>query len=485
MRITMSHDIDENIQENYKWTALTVTSLGMLVGILNASTLIIALPTMMVKLNTDLFGIMWVLISYSLLLTILAPAWGRLADIHGRKKLYVYGLAVFTVGSLLCGLAADIGQLIAFRVLQAVGGSMLVANGTIIVTDAFKRKELGKAMGILSMIMAAAFVVGPILGGFLTLINWRLNFFFNVPIGIFTTVWAHLKLKDIAVLPKGETFDLKGMVLFTIAFITSMLYLTAGLILGLTSPPMLLSLVIAIVSFAAFLREERRAIYPLMDLNLFKIRIFSYGQLSALLNSIARGAVMILLILFFQGPWGYDPLTASILTIPLAIGLAITGPIGGVLSDKYGSRIISTVGLIISLVGLLGLATMHYDTPYWILAVWMFINSFGSGLFQPPNTSAIMSSVAPERRGVASSMRAFFNSAGMVLSMGVSFPLIMGTISIEQMMNMFIVGGASMPVAVQEAFTGGITNAFILSSIITVPAIIVSAMRGKGDTKGK
>ena len=164
----------------------------MLVGILNASTLIIALPTMMVKLNTDLFGIMWVLISYTLLLTILAPAWGRLADIHGRKKLYVYGLAVFTIGSLLCGLAANINQLIAFRVLQAVGGSMLVANGTIIVTDAFKRNELGKAMGILSMIMAAAFVVGPILGGFLTMIDWRLNFFFNVPIGIITTVWAHL-----------------------------------------------------------------------------------------------------------------------------------------------------------------------------------------------------------------------------------------------------------------------------------------------------
>lgn len=399
-----------NTPDSYKWTALSVASLGTLVGVLNASTLIIALPTMMVKLNTDLFGIMWVLIIYMLFMTILAPAWGRLADIYGRKKLYVYGLAVFTVGSLLCGLAANINQLIAFRVLQAVGGSMLVSNGTIIVTDAFKRTELGKAMGILSMIMAAAFVVGPILGGFLTMIDWRLNFFINVPIGIITTLWAHYKLKEVAELPKGETFDLKGMVLFTIAFLTSMIYLTAGFVLGLTSLPMLLSLVIAIVSFAAFLGVEKRAIYPLMDLNLFKIRIFSYGQLSAFLNSIARGAVMILLILFFQGPWGYDPLMASILTIPLAIGLAITGPIGGVLSDKYGSRIIST---------------------------------------------------------------------------GISFPLIMGTISLEQMMNMFVVGGASMPVAVQEAFTSGLTNAFILSSIITVPAIIASAMRGNEDTKSK
>ncbi len=189
----MTSNNDKNIPESYKWTALSVTSLGMLVGILNASTLIIALPTMMVKLNTDLFGIMWVLIIYMLFITILAPAWGRFADIRGRKKLYVYGLVVFTIGSLLCGLAANINQLIAFRVLQAVGGSMLVANGTIIVTDAFRRSELGKAMGILSMIMAAAFAVGPILGGFLTLIDWRLNFLFNVPIGIVTTIWAHLK----------------------------------------------------------------------------------------------------------------------------------------------------------------------------------------------------------------------------------------------------------------------------------------------------
>jgi EmrB/QacA subfamily drug resistance transporter len=481
----MRSNEDKNVQDSYKWTALSVTSMGMLVGILNASTLIIALPTMMVKLNTDLFGIMWVLMSYTLLLTILAPAWGRLADIHGRKKLYVYGLAIFTIGSLLCGFSANIGQLIAFRVLQAIGGSMLVSNGTIIVTDAFKRNELGKAMGILSMIMAAAFVVGPILGGFLTLIDWRLNFFINVPIGIITTVWAHYKLKDIAELPKGETFDLKGMILFTIAFLASMIYLTAGFVLGLTSGPMLLTLVIAIVTFAAFLRVERQTIHPLMDLNLFKIRIFSYGQLSNLLNSIARGAVMILLILFFQGPRGYDPLMASILIFPLAIGLAVTGPIGGVLSDKYGSRMISTVGLVISLMGLLGLATMHYNTPYWILAVWMFINSFGSGLFQPPNTSAIMSSVSPHRRGVASSMRAFFNSAGMVLSMGIAFPLIMRTISLTEMMDMFVIGGGNMPVAVQEAFTGGITSAFILSAIITVPAIIVSAMRGKEDKHGE
>lgn len=168
------------IGDDYRWVALSIASLGTLVGVLNASTLIIALPTIMVDLHTDLIGVMWVLISYLLIMTILAPAWGRLTDIRGRKQLYVAGLAVFTLGSLFCGFSMDITQLIGFRIVQAIGGSLLIANGTIIVADAFKRQELGRAMGIVSMIAATAFVVGPILGGFLTVIDWRLNFFFNV-----------------------------------------------------------------------------------------------------------------------------------------------------------------------------------------------------------------------------------------------------------------------------------------------------------------
>ncbi len=467
----------------YKRIALAITSLGTLVGVLNASTLIIALPTIMVKLHTSLLGVMWVLISYTLFLTILAPAWGRLADIHGRKKLYVFGLVVFTFGSLLCGLAQNVTQLIAFRVIQAAGGSLIVANGTTIVTDAFDRGELGRAMGVLSMIIAAAFVVGPILGGLLTKIDWRLNFFFNLPIGAATALWAHFRLRDIAALPAGQTFDLKGMVLFATAFITSMAYLTAGFMIGLASIPMLVVLAVAIASLTAFVRFEKRTSFPLIDIDLFRIRAFSAGQFSNFLNSVARGAVMILLILFFQGPRGHDPLVASILIAPLAVGLAVTGPLGGLLSDKYGTRIISTLGLVISLAGLVGLAAMRYDTSYLSIAIWMFINGFGSGLFQPPNTSAIMSSVPVDRRGTASSIRVFLNNAGMVLSMGISFPMIMGTLSFDEVMDMFVKGGEHMPAALQEAFTRGVTRAFVLSSIITVPAIVVSALRGKEDVR--
>ena len=469
---------NEPSDPSYKWIALIIASLGTLVGVLNASTLIIALPTMMVDLHTDLVGVTWVLISYMLLITILAPACGRLADMYGRRNIYIAGLAVFTVGSLLCGLAPDIGWLNGFRIIQAVGGAIIIANGVIIVVDAFPKYELGKAMGILSMIMAATFVIGPIIGGFLTMIDWRLNFFLNIPIGIAATVYAHMKLREVSDFSVKESFDFTGMGLFAVAFIFLTVYGSAGFLFGLFSPSMLAVLGIGLCSLAAFIRHELTTPHPLIDLALFRIRAFSYGQLSAFINAIARGAVMMLLILFFQGLKGEDPLTASILVAPLAIGLVITGPIGGILSDKYGPRLISTTGLIISLAGLAGLAMMQYNTPYWVIACWMFVNGFGSGLFQPPNTGAIMSSVPAERRGAASAMRAFFNNTVMVISMTLALPLLVSTIPLDQIMNMFVVGGMNMPVATQIVFTRGIAAVFALSTILTVPAIIVSALRG-------
>lgn len=469
--------------DQYKWVALTVASLGTMVGILNASTLIIALPTMMVDLNTTLVNVTWVLIVYMLFMTILAPACGRLADTYGRRNIYIFGLGIFTVSSLLCGIAADVTQLIGFRVIQAIGGAIIVSNGTIIIADAFPRHELGRAMGILSMIMAATFVVGPIIGGFLTMISWRLNFFLNIPIGLYAGYYAWKQLKEVHEFAGTESFDLKGMLFFAIAFITLTIYGSAGFLFGLANPPMLAVLVIGILSLWAFIRQEQSCASPMIDLTLFKEKIFLFSQMSAFINAVARGAVMMLLILFFQGLRGYDPLMASILVAPLAIGLVITGPIGGSLSDRYGSRSITTLGLIISLVGLVGLALMHYDTPYWLIALWMFINGFGSGLFQPPNTSAIMMSVPADRRGAASAMRAFFNNTGMVISMTIAMPLLVSTVPLDQMMNMFVVGGLHQPEAVQIAFTQGITLAFWISSVITVLAIIVSAMRGAGDAR--
>ena len=466
---------------NYKWIALLVASLGTLVGILNSSTLIIALPTLMVDLDTTLVNVTWILIVYMLVMTIFAPACGRLADIYGRKKIYIFGLLVFTGASLLCGLVADVYQLIGFRVFQAIGGAIIVANGTIIVADAFPRQELGRAVGILSTIIAATFVLGPIVGGFLTLIDWRLNFFLNVPIGIIAAYVAWKLLHEVHEFKGEETFDFLGMILFAISFIALTIYGGAGFLIGLFSPEMIITLTIGLVFLVVFIRHELRTKYPLIDLSLFKSRTYLFGQSSSFINAIARGAIMMLLILFFQGLKGYDPLMASILIAPMGVGLVVTGPIGGSLSDKYGSRIVTTFGLVVSIIGLLGLAMMQYDTSTWLILIWIFIIGVGSGLFQPPNTSAIMSCVSPERRGAASAMRVFLSNTGAVIAMTVSLPILVNTIPLEQMMNMFVVGGMNQPLPVQIAFTGGITLAFWISSAITIVAIIASAMRGTDE----
>ncbi len=462
----------------YKWIALLVTSLGTLGGVLNGSTLIIALPTIMIALNTTLIGVMIPLVVYLLVTTITAPLWGRLADIYGRKRLYLIGLVLFTIGSLLCGFSADIVQLTGFRILQAFGGSILIANSTIIITDAFPRGELGRANGLLSMIMAAAFVVGPILGGVLTLVDWRLNFFFNLPIGLAALYLGARHLREPSLPPSGGRFDYPGMGLFTVAVLSLIVYVGVGFIPGLLSPVMLAVLAVFLVSLGLFVRRETRIPHPLIDLSLFRIRIVAFGQLSAFLNAIARGAVMVLLILYFQGVRGFDPLTASILIAPLAIGLVVMGPVGGILSDRYGSRLISTAGLALSLAGLAGLALIRYDTPYLWIALPLFVNGLGSGLFQSPNTSAVMAAVPPERRGITSSVRALLNNLGMVISMAIATPVLLGSVPMDEMMQMFVIGGTNMPVAVQQAMTGGIALAFVVAAVLTLPAVVASALRG-------
>ncbi len=463
----------------YKWLALLIASLGTLGGVLNGTTLLIALPTIMIALNTTLIGVMAPIIVYMLVTTITAPLWGRAADLYGRKRLYLAGLVLFTLGSLLCGISTDIVQLTGFRVFQAVGGSILIANSTIIVTDAFPRGELGRANGILSMILAAASVVGPVLGGVLTLIDWRLNFYFNIPIGLAALYLGVRYLRE-PTLPRlgAERFDYAGLALFTIAVMTLLVYVGVGVMPGFLSPVMLATLGIFLVSLVLFVRRENSIPNPLIDLSLFRIQIVAFGQLSVFLNAIARGAVMILLILYFQGVRGLDPLTASILIAPLAVGLVIMGPVGGILSDRYGSRSISTIGLVISLVGLAGLAVIRYDTPYTWIALSMFVNGMGSGLFASPNTSAVMAAVPPERRGITSSVRALLNNLGMVISMAIAMPVLIGSVSMDQIMEMFVIGGTNMPIPVQEAVTAGITFAFAVSTLLTVPAVIASALRG-------
>lgn len=462
----------------YKWIALSCTTLGALFSVLSGSTLLIALPDIMKELHASMNSIMWTIMIYLLVITILVPAIGRVADMIGRKKLYVSGFIVFTIGSLLCGFSQTAWQLILFRFIQSVGGALLVAVSTPIVADAFPRSELGKALGINGMIISVASVIGPILGGALISIGWRWIFFINLPIGIVGSIWAGIQLKEMEHLPKKQKFDWGGTLLFSIGMLSLLIALTFGSFAGWLNQETLLLFAAALVFIIAFIHVENRVNQPMLDLSLFKNKMLAFAYTSNLLNGIARGAVTFLLVFYFQGIKGIDPIVAGMLLAPFAIAMMIMAPLSGRMSDRYGSRMLSSVGLLISAIGLIGMMEIKATTSINSLIVWMFITGLGSGMFFPPNTSAIMGAVPAQRRGIAGGVRTMMNNAGSVISIALSMAIISSSITPEAMQGLFAgtqVG--SQGIAINQ-FILGLRAAFTISFIMSLFAAAMSYMQG-------
>lgn len=463
---------------DYKWIALSCTSLGAFFSVLNGSTLIIALPEIIKSLNAGIGVILWTVMGYMLAMTILVPSIGRIADMYGRKYLYVSGFAVFTLGSLLCGLVTNGTELLIFRMVQAVGGSLLVANSTAIVTDAFPRNQLGEAMGINAMIISIASVIGPILGGFLATIGWRSIFFVNVPFGIIGTFWAWLQLKELDVLPSKPKFDWAGTIVFCVGMLLLLIALTFGGFVGWLNTNILLMLISSVVLLALFVLIETRSRQPMLDMRLLETRILGFAFGSNLLNGIARGAVTFLLIFYFQGVKGFDPLLSGILLTPFAVSMMISSPISGVLSDRYGSRELSSLGLLISAVGLFGFMKLSPETSIIEIIVWMSIMGFGSGMFFSPNTRSIMESVPSDRRGIAAATRTMMNNAGMVVSIALAMVAISSSISQKTLLKLFVgaqVGSEDIAIA---HFISGLRVAFTISFVFSLIAAFISYLRG-------
>ena len=468
----------------YEWIALSVTTIGALMAAIDASAVIIALPTIMADLQADFITVMWVLLSYMLILAALVPVVGRLADMLGRKNLYNLGFVIFTFGSLLCGFSQPQyhgWDLVGYRMVQGVGGALLITNSAVIVTDAFRRGRVGFGLGVNGIAFSAGFLLGPVVGGVLTAISWRLVFLINVPIGIIGTIWGILQLREPVTLPKGQRFDWKGSMTFTLGL--------AALLLGVSlyAFPMTavgvvyILFVVAAVSLALFVVAERRAPEPMLNLRLFENRSFAFASAANGLNGLARGAVLFVLTFFLQGPYGYDPLTAGIMLAPFGAAFLVVGPISGHLSDRYGARYLATAGLLVSAVGLLGLCTVVSTTPYWILAVYMALMGGGSGLFASPNMNAIMSAVKPSERGIASGIRSMLMNTGQMLAIAIAFPLVLSQIPEVALFHVFLYGGGlgGTP-QVLAAFELGMHEAFLVSAVFTVFAAIISFSRPSG-----
>ncbi len=431
----------------YKWVALSNTTVSMLMATIDTSIVIIAMPAIFRGIHLDptapgnISYLLWMIIGYLLVTAVLVVTLGRLGDMFGRVRIYNLGFVVFTLASIALSLDPMTGPagalwLILWRLVQAFGGAMLMANAAAILTDAFPARQRGMALGINQICGISGQFIGLILGGVLAAWDWRAVFWVNVPIGVFGTIWSYLKLREIASVRRAA-IDWWGNITFAAGAGLLLVSITYGIQpygghpTGWTSPRVLGGLAGGIALLIAFCVIETKIAEPMFQLGLFRIRAFAAGNLASLMGSIARGGLQFMLIIWLQGIWlplhGVDfadtPLRAGIFLLPLTAGFLIAGPVSGYLSDRYGPRPFATAGLLVSAGAFAGLLLLPVRFPYWIFALIILCNGLGSGLFASPNTSAIMSSVPARFRGAASGMRSTFQNSGMSLSIGIFFSL--------------------------------------------------------------
>ena len=431
----------------YKWVALSNTTLGVLLATLDLSITLIAMPDIFRGIHLDplvpsnsLF-LLWMILGYMVVTSILIVSLGRLGDMFGRVKIYNLGFLIYTVASLLLAVdwmtgRAGASYLIGFRIVQGIGGACLLANSAAIITDAFPSNQRGMALGINNIVGVSGMFIGLVLGGLLGPIDWRLVFLISVPVGIIGTVWAYLKLEERSQ-PRPTTIDWAGNVTFALALLAVMVAITYGIRpygghpTGWMSPRVLALLAGGVALTVGFVVVERRVAEPMFRLPLFRIRAFSFGTLSTFLSAVARGGLMFMLIIWLQGIWlpehGYNftntPLWAGIYMLPLTIGMLIAGPISGILSDRFGARPFATGGMLGAALSFVLLLLLPTDFPYPAFAAILGLTGISMGLFASPNRAAVMNSLPPGDRGAGGGMNQTFQNSAQVISIGIFFTL--------------------------------------------------------------
>ncbi len=440
----------------YKWTVLVNTTLGGLMGAINMTIVLISLPTIFRGLNIDptapgeFIMLLWVMMGYSIVLATLLVTFGRLSDLYGRTRLYTLGFVIFTFGSILLSIIPDgsgnngAKMLIGFRMVKGVGGGLLMVNSTALITDSFGPNERGRALGINQISFIAGSLIGLIAGGLLASSNWHLVFIVNIPFAVAGSLWSVFKLKAISKKVKvpmdiaGNIALGGGLVLISLGF-TYALVPYGNSSMGWGSPWVLASFVVGVILLVAFVFLELKVKQPLFDLRLFKIRAFNYGNFANFVSSLGRGAIMFLVIIWLQGiylplhgfTYSSTPFWAGIYMLPMMVGFIVLGPVGGILTDKYGARVFATTGMIITAISLYLLTLLPYNFSLWQFEGILLMNGIGSGLFAAPNTTAVMNSLPEESRGAGSGMRTTFNNIGQTISMAIFFSIAISIFSLK------------------------------------------------------
>ncbi|MFC4942820.1 MFS transporter [Pseudonocardia sp. GCM10023141] len=433
--------------DRYKWVALTNTTVGVLLATIDSSIMLIAMPDIFRGIGLDpllpenSFYLLWMILGYLVTSSVLVVSVGRLGDMFGRVRMYNLGFVIYTFASLMLTITWMNGHagaiwLLAWRVVQGVGGAFLVGNSGAILTDAFPSHQRGLALGINNVAGISGTFIGLVLGGLLAPVSWRLVFLVSVPAGLFGAIWAYRRLRDISA-RSTDPIDWPGNVTFAVGLVLVMVGITSGIqpyggrTMGWTSPYVLGSLGIGIALLAAFAVIEARVRYPMFRLPLFRIRAFTFGTLSTFLSALGRGGLMFMMIIWLQGIWlplhGFTfeetPLWAGIYMLPLTVGFLTAGPLSGVLSDRYGARPFATGGMLGAALSFALLELLPIDFPYWAFAGILLLSGLSMGCFASPNRAAVMNSLPARDRGAGGGMNSTFQNSAQVFSIGIFFTL--------------------------------------------------------------
>ena len=464
----------------YKWTVLTVTTVGILMAGLDSRIVIVGLPQVASALRADAEQAIWFTQAYVLGTTVALLLIGRVTDIVGRVKIYISGFAIFTIGSALTSLSQGPTQVVLFRGIQGLGAGILFTNSIAMITDATPKNELGFFLGVNQIAFRFGAMAGLTVSGvILSFLDWRALFYINVPIGIFGTVWAHRRLREIASVERSAPIDWVGFITFTTSITSFLLALTFAAYGIAEQTTVYVLLVISAISIVAFTAYERGLEHPLLDLGLLRIKEFTGGVTAQLLNAIAWGAVLLLLSLYFQLVRDLSPFDAGIRIVPFDIAFLFFGVVSGRLSDRFGHLPFTTSGLALTSISLYLFSTGDASTPYSLIIFYMMLLGAGVGMFIPPNISSIMGSVPAQRRGIASAFRATFFNVGFTISLNLAVLIMTFTVPYAVVTNVISsTNSIVIPEADKVLFAEGLKNAYLWLAALNTAAIPPSVLRG-------
>jgi EmrB/QacA subfamily drug resistance transporter len=471
--------IEEKIFKN-RWIILFNVVMMTFMSCLDSSIVNVALPVMADRLKVSMASIEWVVTSYLIIISSTILIFGRLGDIKGKTKIFKFGIILFTLGSLLCGISDSLFILVVARIVQAIGAAATMATSQGIITHVFPSNERGRALGVSGTFVALGTMVGPPLGGFIiSLVSWKYIFLINVPIGLLTFIWSR-KILPTDKNSSKEKLDTKGAILFNLTIIALFAALIFGQHMGYTNPLIILGFVVSIVSFTAFILVEKNIAVPLLDLNIFKNPLFSLSVFCALTSFITIGCSNIIQPFYLQNVLKLSPRVTGLFMMVYPLILSIVAPVSGYLSDRVGSELLTFLGLIFTSTGLFFMSTLNEYSSLWTMMSFVAIMSIGNGLFQSPNNSLVMSTVPKSKLGIAGSVNALVRNLGMVLGVSLSTTLLYSKMSSKIGYAVFsYVNGR------EDVFVYGMKYVYITASAICAVGAVLTAIRLYGSKKSK